>query len=61
MTDNLSFLVSQDVGGVIKTFATVGEQSKEIDDAIVAIKAKQGSVEAKAGFDPVMLPSHSLV
>ena len=49
VTDNLSFLVNQD-GGEIKTFAIVGEQNKEIDDAIAAIEAKLGSVEAKAGL-----------
>jgi wobble nucleotide-excising tRNase len=50
VTDNLSFLVNQEIGGVIKTFAIVGEQNKEIDDAIAAIEAKLGSVEGKAGF-----------
>ncbi|MGM9515467.1 AAA family ATPase [Roseateles sp. DB2] len=50
VTDNLSFLVNQDIGGVIKTFAIVGEQNKEIDDAIAAIEAKLGSVEGKAGL-----------
>jgi len=49
LTDNLSFLVNQD-GGEIKTFAIVGEQNKEIDDAIAFIEAKLGSVEAKAGL-----------
>lgn len=50
VTDNLSFLVNQDVGGVIKTFAIVGEQNKEIDDSIATIEAKLGSIEAKAGL-----------
>ena len=50
VTDNLSFLVNQEVGGVIKTFAIVGEQNKEIDDAIAAIEVKLGSVESKAGL-----------
>lgn len=50
VTDNLSFLVNQDVGGVIKTFAIVGERNKEIDEAIAAIEARLGSVEAKAGL-----------
>ncbi len=50
VTDNLSFLVNQEVGGVIKTFAIVGEQNKEIDDAIAAIEDKLGSVEGKAGL-----------
>jgi wobble nucleotide-excising tRNase len=50
VTDNLSFLVNQEVGGVIKTFAIVGEQNKEIDDAIAAIESKLGSVEGKTGL-----------
>lgn len=50
VTDNLSFLVNQDVGGVIKSFAIVGEQNKEIDDAIAALEARLGSVEGKAGL-----------
>lgn len=50
VTDNLSFLVNQETGGVIKSFAIVGEQNKEIDDAIAAIEAKLGSVEGKAGL-----------
>ncbi|WP_253190060.1 AAA family ATPase [Paraburkholderia phenazinium] len=50
VTDNLSFLVNQEIGGVIKTFAIVGEQNREIDDAIAAIETKLGSVEAKAGL-----------
>ncbi len=50
VTDNLSFLVNQEAGGVIKTFAIVGEKNKEIDDAIAAIEAKLGSVEGKAGL-----------
>lgn len=50
VTDNLSFLVNQDVGGVIKTFAIVGEQNKEIDDAIALIETKLGSVEGKVGL-----------
>lgn len=50
VTDNLSFLVNQESGGVIKTFAIVGEQNKEIDDAIAAIEAKLGSVEGKSGL-----------
>ena len=49
VTDNLSFLVNQEAGGVIKTFAIVGEANKEIDDAIAAIEAKLGSVEGKEG------------
>lgn len=50
VTDNLGFLVNQDIGGEIKTFAIVGEQNKEIDDAITAIEAKLGSVEEKVGL-----------
>ncbi|WP_448166255.1 AAA family ATPase [Burkholderia ambifaria] len=50
VADNLSFLVNQEIGGVIKTFAIVGEQNKEIDDAIAFIEAKLGSVESNAGL-----------
>lgn len=50
VTDNLSFLVNQDVGGVIKTFAIVGEQNMEIDHAIAVIETKLGSIEGKAGL-----------
>ncbi len=50
VTDNLSFLANQDVGGVIKTFAIVGEQNKEIDHAIAVIETKLGSIEGKAGL-----------
>ncbi len=50
VTDNLGFLVNQDIGGEIKTFAIVGEQNKEIDDAITAVEAKLGSIEAKEGL-----------
>lgn len=48
--ENLSFLVSQDVGGEIKTFAIVGEQNREIDDAIAAIEAKLGGLDSKSGL-----------
>lgn len=50
VTDNLSFLINQEIGGVIKTFAIVGEKNKEIDDAIAVIEAKLGSVESKNGL-----------
>jgi wobble nucleotide-excising tRNase len=50
VTDNLSFLVNQDIGGEIKTFAIVGEHNKEIDDAITAIEARLGSIEEKVGL-----------
>lgn len=50
VTDNLSFLVNQDVSGDIKTFAIVGEQNKEIDDAIAFIETKLGSIEGKMGL-----------
>lgn len=50
VTDNLSFLVNQEIGGEIKTFAIVGEQNKEIDDAIATIETRLGSVEGKAGL-----------
>jgi len=49
VNDNLSFLVNQ-VSGVIKTFAIVGDKNKEIEDAIAAIEAELGSVEKKAGL-----------
>lgn len=50
VAENLSFLISQDFSGEIKTFAIVGEKNKEIDDTIAAIEAKLGSIEAKAGL-----------
>ncbi|MEQ1533746.1 MAG: AAA family ATPase [Sideroxydans sp.] len=50
VTDNLNFLINQEIGGVIKTFAIVGEHNKEIDDAIAVIEVKLGSVEGKAGL-----------
>ncbi|UPK82718.1 AAA family ATPase [Proteus vulgaris] len=49
VSDNLSFLVNQS-DGEIKTFAIVGEKNKEIEDAIIAIQTKLGSVESKAGL-----------
>lgn len=49
VTDNLGFLVNQ-VDGEIKTFAIVGEQNKEIDDAISAIETRLGSMEGKCGL-----------
>jgi wobble nucleotide-excising tRNase len=50
VVENLSFLINQDVGGEIKTFAIVGDRNKEIDDAIAAIEVKLGSIESKAGL-----------
>ncbi|WP_029050404.1 AAA family ATPase [Cupriavidus sp. amp6] len=50
VTDNLSFLVNQQIGGEIKTFAIVGEKNKEIEEAIAAIEAKLGKVEEKTGL-----------
>lgn len=50
VSDNLSFLISQDVEGLIKSFAIVGEKNKEIDEAIAIIEAKLGSVEGKTGL-----------
>nr|WP_315405221.1 AAA family ATPase [uncultured Pseudomonas sp.] len=50
VAENLSFLVNQEVGAEIKTFAIVGEKNKELDEAIAAIEAKLGSVEAKSGL-----------
>lgn len=49
VSDNLSFLVNQ-TDGVIKTFAIVGENNKEIEDAITAIQTKLGSAESKVGL-----------
>jgi wobble nucleotide-excising tRNase len=50
VTDNLSFLVNQQIGGDIKTFAIVGEKNKEIDDAIAAIENQLGKAEEKTGL-----------
>ena len=50
VADNLGFLINQDIGGVIKSFAIVGEKNKEIDEDIATIEAKLGSVESNAGL-----------
>lgn len=50
VADNLSFLINQDIAGVIKSFAIVGEQNKEIDEAIAAIEDKLGSIEDNTGL-----------
>lgn len=50
VSENLSFLINQAIGGEIKTFAIVGEKNKEIEDEIAAIQAKLGSIESKAGL-----------
>jgi wobble nucleotide-excising tRNase len=50
VTDNLSFLVNQQIGGEIKTFAIVGEENKEIEEAIAAIEAQLGKVEDQTGL-----------
>ncbi len=50
VADNLSFLINQDIGGAIKSFAIVGEKNKEIDENIATIEAKLGSVESNAGL-----------
>ncbi|MCS3811015.1 AAA family ATPase [Xanthomonas sp. 4461] len=50
VSENLSFLINQAIGGEIKTFAIVGEKNKEIEDEIAAIQTKLGSLEAKAGL-----------
>lgn len=50
VTENLSFLVNQDIGGAIKSFAIVGEQNKDIDDNIADLTASLGSIEHKAGL-----------
>lgn len=46
----MSFLINQDIGGAIKSFAIVGEKNKEIDEDIATIEAKLGSVESNAGL-----------
>ena len=50
VSENLSFLINQAIGGEIKTFAIVGEKNKKIEDEIAAIQAKLGSIESKAGL-----------
>lgn len=50
VSENLSFLINQGIGGEIKTFAIVGEKNKEIEDEIAAIEAKLGSLESKTGL-----------
>lgn len=50
VSENLSFLINQAIGGEIKTFAIVGEKNKEIEDEISAIQAKLGNLESKAGL-----------
>ncbi|MBO9535959.1 AAA family ATPase [Herbaspirillum sp.] len=50
VSENLSFLINQAIGGEIKTFAIVGEKNKEIEDEIAATQAKLGSIESKAGL-----------
>ncbi|MCC7699247.1 AAA family ATPase [Janthinobacterium sp. EB271-G4-7A] len=50
VTDNLDFLVHQQIGGEIKTFAIVGDKNKEIEDAITAIETQLGKVEDKTGL-----------
>lgn len=50
VSDNLSFLINQAIGGEIKTFAIVGEKNKEIEDAIATIQTTLGSIESKAGL-----------
>lgn len=50
VSENLSFLINQAIGGEIKTFAIVGEKNQEIGDEISAIHAKLGSLESKAGL-----------
>ena len=50
VADNLSFLINQDIAGIIKSFAIVGEQNKEIDEAIAAIEDKLGSIEDNSGL-----------
>ncbi|MET3618958.1 AAA family ATPase [Burkholderia ambifaria] len=50
VSENLSFLINQAIGGEIKTFAIVGEKNKEIEDKISAIQTKLGSIESKTGL-----------
>ncbi|WP_175698181.1 AAA family ATPase [Burkholderia ambifaria] len=50
VSENLSFLINQAIGGEIKTFAIVGEKNKEIEDEISAIQTKLGSIESKTGL-----------
>lgn len=50
VNENLSFLINQTTGGEIKTFAIVGEQNKEIEDAIATIQTTLGSIESKVGL-----------
>jgi wobble nucleotide-excising tRNase len=50
VSENLSFLISQAIGGEIKSFAIVGEKNKEIEEEIAAIQAKLGSIESKVGL-----------
>ncbi len=50
VSENLSFLINQTIGGEIQTFAIVGEKNKEIEDEIADIQAKLGSIESKTGL-----------
>lgn len=50
VSENLSFLINQESGGEIKTFAIVGEKNKEIDDEIAVIQMKLGSLESQSGL-----------
>lgn len=50
VSENLSFLVNQAIGGEIKTFAIVGEKNKEIEEEIAAVEATLGSLESKTGL-----------
>lgn len=50
VSENLSFLINQAIGGEIKTFAIVGEKNKEIEDAIAAIQTTLGNIESKGGL-----------
>jgi wobble nucleotide-excising tRNase len=50
VTDNLSFLVNQQIGSDIKTFAIIGEHNKEIDEEIARIEDRLGSIEGNEGL-----------
>lgn len=50
VSENLGFLINQDVGGEIKSFAIVGEKNKELENEITAIQERLGSSEFKTGL-----------
>lgn len=50
VSENLSFLINQDVEGEIKSFAIVGEKNKEIENEITAIQERLGGSESNTGL-----------